>query len=69
MKSHLAEFLPGPVVKRRPIMPNDQVTAANQNGGTTGMSQKAALVRFSNGMVTAALLFDVGHTIADMDVV
>jgi glycine dehydrogenase subunit 2 len=30
VKSHLAEFLPGPVVKRRPIMPNDQVTAANQ---------------------------------------
>ncbi len=29
VKSHLAEFLPGPVVKRRPIMPNDQVTAAN----------------------------------------
>ena len=39
------------------------------NGGTTGMSQKAALVRFSNGMVTAALLFDVGHTIAGMGVV
>ena len=30
VRSHLAEFLPGPVVKRRPIMPNDQVTAANQ---------------------------------------
>ena len=30
VKSHLAEFLPGPVVKRRPIMPSDQVTAANQ---------------------------------------
>ena len=30
VKSHLAEFLPGPVVKRRPILAGDQLTSVNQ---------------------------------------
>ena len=29
VKSHLAEFLPGPVVKRRPILSGDRLTAVN----------------------------------------
>ena len=29
VKSHLAEFLPGPVVKRRPILPDDKLTTVN----------------------------------------
>ena len=29
VKSHLAEFLPGPVVKKRQIMPNDKLTSIN----------------------------------------
>lgn len=29
VRSHLAEFLPGPVVKRRPVMPQDSLTNAN----------------------------------------
>ena len=29
VKSHLAEFLPGPVVKKRPIMPDDKLTSIN----------------------------------------
>ena len=67
VKSHLAEFLPGPVVKRRPIMPNDQVTAANQEWWYH-WHEPAALVRFSSGMGTAARSSDAGHTVADMDV-
>tara|TARA_B100000609_G_scaffold5800_1_gene4509 strand:- start:100 stop:1377 length:1278 start_codon:yes stop_codon:yes gene_type:complete len=29
VKSHLAEFLPGPVVKKRPVLPDDKITAVN----------------------------------------
>tara|TARA_Y100001954_G_C15789105_1_gene594093 strand:+ start:585 stop:1862 length:1278 start_codon:yes stop_codon:yes gene_type:complete len=29
VKSHLAEFLPGPVVRKRPVLPDDKITAVN----------------------------------------
>jgi glycine dehydrogenase subunit 2 len=29
VRTHLAEFLPGPIVKRRPVMPQDRLTNAN----------------------------------------
>ena len=65
VKSHLAEFLPGPVA-RRPIMPNDQVTAANREWWYHWHEPESSIGKVQQWHGNSGAVIDAGHTIADM---
>ena len=66
VKSHLAEFLPGPVVKRRPVLSGDRLTSVNKEWWYHWQEPENSIGKVQQWHGNSVQLYARGHFIAVM---